>query len=289
MNGMKNKLSRELCHSAIQDELYHYGILGMHWGERNGPPYPLSAQKSRLVTSKALQLTDDQKMAIKNLKHARVANLDKFGTSPDNNILFVTGYSGSGKSTTALGFKRPGDQVIHLDAYSEPENYDTLQARNRELDRFLNKEVPRWRDMVNAESESNPSGVKPHSKEYWKIVDDFRSGIEKFSREEYRKGNRVIVEGVQITDDWFTEDKSYYSGKPIIVLGTNPLSAMNRAANRDAGTNAIKRIIGLDNPKDYLSWYYRTSKNLDRIADVSGASKKNKYVKEAIRGIGVTR
>jgi hypothetical protein len=25
-------------------ELFHHGVLGMHWGDRNGPPYPLNAK-----------------------------------------------------------------------------------------------------------------------------------------------------------------------------------------------------------------------------------------------------
>lgn len=36
-----------MCTYNYSSELYHHGIPGMKWGERNGPPYPLSKQKNK--------------------------------------------------------------------------------------------------------------------------------------------------------------------------------------------------------------------------------------------------
>ena len=38
--------SEELKPDLTEEYLAHHGILGMHWGQRNGPPYPLGSDKS---------------------------------------------------------------------------------------------------------------------------------------------------------------------------------------------------------------------------------------------------
>lgn len=36
----------------VPDYVEHHGILGMHWGDRNGPPYPLSGSEHSAVTKR---------------------------------------------------------------------------------------------------------------------------------------------------------------------------------------------------------------------------------------------
>ena len=48
---MNNKLSQELCHvyNAKEEHLQHHGIKNMHWGVKNGPPYPLDKKVSARI------------------------------------------------------------------------------------------------------------------------------------------------------------------------------------------------------------------------------------------------
>lgn len=62
-----------------EDFLEHHGILGMHWGRKNGPPYPLGSDKStgkRLKTkggTSKRKAKKTYKRRVKSLKKARKA------------------------------------------------------------------------------------------------------------------------------------------------------------------------------------------------------------------------
>ncbi len=246
--------------------LCHHGIKGQKWGVKNGPPYPIeSGQSERYYT-------------VENLKGSRVSNLDKWGKDAEHNVLFIVGYSGSGKSTTALGLKKPGDSVIHLDNFIEG-NYDP-KKRDPKFVSYLDRNIPDWKEL--SESAANKSKVKHFSKEYWKLVDEFVGAIHSFGIEEFKKGHRVITEGVQISDDWWG-DKTQLKEKPMIFLQTSAFKAMSRAYNRDVGESILKELRTPRRVLEYVKRYSNAHKLVKDLADSVDAKRGKKYIEELLK------
>lgn len=232
-----------------EDFIEHHGIKGMKWGVRRFQNADGSLTQEGIA-----------RYGAKNIKRAKTANLDKWGKSPETNVLYIAGYSGSGKSTTALSLSKKGDTVIHLDGYSEPGDTSTITDKN--FNKYLDKHCPQWKNMKES---SKSTKIKRYSKEYWDIVEKFDKAIDSYAKEEYKKGNRVIVEGVQITDGWLKGNLKEYDGKPAIILSTNPIKSMSRAFARDDRGNLLKGLGSLDSAKEYLQWYSNTNKKLKEL------------------------
>lgn len=170
----------------------------MKWGVRNGPPYPLNSSDPSMY------------------------NIDKLGTSSKNNILYITGLSGSGKSTYAEKYKKP-KECVHLDGYFEQ---DTESAQNLNLNEFLKEndfDISKMR-----------KDGEPNKEKRWKNIDKFAEELlPKYAEKKYSEGKIVIAEGVQLLDDTMYPNKTYFKDKPIVILNTNQSVAMYRAIARD--------------------------------------------------------
>lgn len=246
-------------------ELYHHGVQGQHWGVRNGPPYPISKSG----------LTRDQKLSAKNLKKAETANLDKFGKDRNHNVLYIAGYSGSGKSTMASGIARKNDKIIRLDMYADPVDKTTRNLMDKSFNKYCNDKGIDYKKIQNAHKKND--GYY-NSEQYWKDVDKLRNAIEGYSKQEYDNGNRVIVEGIQISAKWLAGDHSYYKDKPVIIMRTPILKSMLRASARDEvkGFDVAKKAI------ENYGWYVRSNKKLDALAKETNTIKNGKQYVDMI-------
>lgn len=241
------------------NKLEHHGILGQKWGIRR------YQNKDGSYTPAGLA-----RLGRKNLTNAKIANFDKWGKSEDTNTLYITGYSGSGKSTAARSLMKPNDKVIHLDLYSD-EVSSGAGGHDKDFDKFLDKTVPRWKEISTSYG-NDKAKLKFGSKEYWNVIDQFSNAIDKFSKEQYKKGNRVIVEGIQIADGWLKGDYSLYKNQPIAILNTNRVSSLMQAFARDKRNDlitAIKQLVA----KDGTNWSSEAVKNLKDLTNTVGGKK----------------
>ncbi len=236
------------------DELSHHGILGMHWGKRNGPPYPLGASDHSASEKKAGWR--------KSLKVRRSKAVEDFGKTENNNILYITGKSGSGKSTLARTLSDKNTNVIHLDMYLEKQK--NHKFRDKEFDDFLKK---RKFDV------SKMSDYSIERKERWKYIDEFaEKHIQDFSKQQFKKNKKVIVEGVQLSDDTLFPDKKFFKDKAVIIADTSSLTSVIRANIRD---NKKLELIDI---KERMQWDKYLDENFSKIITKENLKKGKMFV-----------
>ena len=181
---------------------------------------------------KIYQLTDDKSdNVLKSMKrqglvpkNATAQNMDSWGKSEKTNVLYISGKSGSGKSTVANNLKDKDTEVIHLDSY-----FDRQGSKNKDFNKYLK------------DNNINPNKMSSKTRT-GKDFENFENAIELYSKSKYKEGKKVIVEGVQLLDDTVRPDKKYFNDKPIMLVNTNSLTSIVRGNKRDSKKTNLNDI-----------------------------------------------
>ena len=230
------------------DYLAHVGIMGMKWHHHK----------------------------IGNTIQTKTANIEKWGTDKDHNILYITGYSGSGKSTLAVTLKDKNTNVIHLDPYFEKMDKNvSASIKDKEFTKFLDKNFPEYQTIAN-----HKDGER-HTKPWWNKVDKLMKQTEKFAEQQYPK-KKVIVEGVQLSDNTAYGNNSFYKGKPLAITETGAIKSYLRASKRD-DKSIIKSIKGA---KEYIQWYGNMTESISKLSEVTNTKKGNDWVDKYLASKG---
>lgn len=204
----------------------------------------------------------DEEIATENLVFTKADiayKLDEWGKSKDMNILWVTGFSGSGKTTIAnkLKEKYPNAQVIHLDDFYCAWNKEDL---TKTLPTLYPKLYPRMKDVIQRLQDDRNKSIT----EKIAALNICIERIIALSKEDYGKTS-YIVEGIQV---YGSIRYDLIKDQPLVIKGTSAIGALVRRFKRGGyGHSVVSQGVGhtLYTLLDHLSWYLRDDKLINEL------------------------
>ena len=169
--------------------------------------------------------------ADKILNRSHFFNINRLWTDKENNILYVTGFIGTGKSYLAEHFKkRSGDSlvVIHLDSY-----FDTpIEPQDEEFTKYL--AANGWNSVDFWSLREND-----HYSQFT-MISTFFKVLHRYGELMWNYNRNLIVEGLQIADP---DIKYFFRGRSAIVVYGSPIIREIRACKRNNGRFTLRGFI----------------------------------------------
>lgn len=201
-------------------------------------------------------------------------NLESLKPIPGENILFITGYSGAGKSTTMSKIKEQyGDNVITVagDYFYQLCRYKYVIENN------IRSAKPKWifpskecRDFVGPiiykymETHydkihiTNDTFSNPELDKYW---DSFILWLYDECESNIYNGKIIVVEGVQM----HVNEIDLYKDRPMIIMGTSMKTSYWRKAKRDIISEKKYDWKHMKTLFSMIPAYHQSSKQIDKL------------------------
>jgi adenylate kinase family enzyme len=237
----------------------HHGIKGQKWGVRRYQNADGSLTNEGKLRYKVNKLKNIDGV---NRTHTNY-NVDKWGKTKDTNILWISGLSGSGKSTIAQELaKKNNADVVHMDLYlySTPGKYTNKMSK--EFNNFLNKNYPNWQKMQSdayAQLRKIDRRNNGDKKSVGLWFDTFQDALTNYGSKSFGV-RKVIAEGVQILDDTlFYNNKKGLNGQPVIMMNTSfeesiasRMARDNKSFDNLLNSGSIEQARIFDNGKNEI-------------------------------------
>ena len=190
-------------------------------------------------------------------------NMDKF-ESGKCNIILITGFTGSGKSTL-------GEEMVKKFKCDDHFELDALEwwFHGAISEDELKEGMPPIYDWL-IHNKKYMNQQKPTPAEIAKMMDMMIPYVINWCKK--NKDKKYVIEGIQLYESWSKNGKCNYLNYPMILKGTSGLKSTFRAMKRNGNK--------LTDVPVFLKWLFQSNKQVDALYKAMKEAYENKEVTE---------